>query len=169
MLGDDFSKDLVQFEKRFGSEEQCCDHLYKTKFPVGLVCPKCRGKEYWWTARNLMHCKQCYHQESLRTRTVFKGSKKPLCVWYGALYFVVVNKNGISALALKRLMGFSSCQTTWPWLHKIRKSMRRVGRDTLEGTVEVDETCLGGSKPGKRGRGAEGKTLVCITLEKKGT
>jgi hypothetical protein len=110
-----------------------------------------------------------HRTESLWTRTVFKGSKKPLCVWYGALYFVVVNKNGVSASALKRLMGFSSCQTTWPWLHKIRKSMRRVGRDTLEGTVEVDETCLGGSKPGKRGRGAEGKTLVCITLEKKGT
>jgi hypothetical protein len=67
MLGDDFSKDLVQFEKRFGSEEQCCDHLYKTKFPVGLVCPKCRGKEYWWTARNLMYCKQC-HQCVTRKR-----------------------------------------------------------------------------------------------------
>lgn len=167
MLGDDFPTNLIEFEERFGTEEQCCDHLYRTKFPQGFICPKCGGKEFWWTARNLMHCKSCHHQESLRTGTVFEGSKKPLRIWYKTLYFVALNKNGISALALKRMMGFGSYQTAWAWLHKIRGMMRRHGRGKLEGTVEVDETYLGGPKSGKRGRGADGKALICIALEKK--
>lgn len=167
MLGDDFPKNLIDFEERFGSEEQCRDHLYRAEFPQGFLCPKCGGKEFWWTARSLMHCKTCHHQESLRTGTVFEGSKKPLRIWYRALYFVALNKNGISALALKRMMGFSSYQTAWAWLHKIRGTMKRSNREKLEGTVQVDETYIGGPKSGKRGRGAEGKALVCIALEKK--
>lgn len=167
MLGDDFPRNLIEFEERFGSEDKCRDHLYHTEFPEGFNCPKCGGKEFWWTARNLMHCKACHHQESLRTGTVFEGSKKPLRIWFRALYFVALNKNGISALALKRMMGFGSYQTAWAWLHKIRGTMKRAGREKLEGTVEVDETYIGGPKSGKRGRGAEGKALVCIALEKK--
>ena len=167
MLGDDFPTNLIEFEKRFGTEEQCRDHLYRSKFTQGFICPKCGKKEFWWTARSLMHCKFCHHQESLRTGTVFEGSKKPLKIWYKTLYFVALNKNGISALALKRMMGFGSYQTAWAWLHKIRGMMKRSGREKLVGTVEVDETYLGGPKPGKRGRGAEGKALICIALEKK--
>jgi transposase-like protein len=167
MLGDDFPKSLIEFEEIFGTEEQCRNHLFHTEFPNGFICPKCGKKEFWWTARNLMHCKTCHHQESLRTGTVFEGSKKPLRLWYRVLYFVAVNKNGISALAIKRLMGFGSYQTAWAWLHKIRRAMIRQDREKLEGSVEVDETYLGGTKKGKRGRGAEGKALVCIALEKK--
>ena len=167
MLGDDFPTNLIEFEKRFGTEEQCRDHLYRSKFNQGFLCPKCGRKEFWWTARSLMHCKFCHHQESLRTGTVFEGSKKPLQLWYKTLYFVALNKNGLSALALKRMMGFGSYQTAWAWLHKIRGMMKRTGREKLVGTIEVDETYLGGPKPGKRGRGAEGKALICIALEKK--
>ena len=43
--------------------------------------------------------------------------------------------------------------------------MVRPYRDKLSGKVEVDETYVGGEKPGKRGRGALGKSLVMITAE----
>lgn len=58
--------------------------------------------------------------------------------------------------------------TAWVWLHKLRRAMVRPGRDQLSGVIEVDETAIGGEKSGKRGRGAEGKTLVGIAVEDKG-
>jgi len=54
------------------------------------------------------------------------------------------------------------------WLHKLRRAMVRPGRDRLQGTVEIDETYVGGQRPGKRGRGAEGKALVLLAAQKDG-
>ena len=45
--------------------------------------------------------------------------------------------------------------------------MMRPGREKLSGTVEIDETFIGGSKSGTRGRGAEGKSLVIVAVEDK--
>ena len=67
------------------------------------------------------------------------------------------------------MLELGSYQTAWAWLHKIRRAMVRPGRDHLSGTVEIDETYLGGEKPGKRGRGALGKALVAVAVEDKGT
>jgi len=77
-------------------------------------------------------------------------------------------KHGISALGLQRELGLGSYRTSWTWLHKLRRALVRPGRDRLSGKVEVDETYVGGEKPGKRGRGAAGKTLVLIAVEVKG-
>ena len=66
----------------------------------------------------------------------------------------------MSALGLQRVLGLGSYQTAWAWLHKLRRAMVRPDRDALEGIVEVDETLIGGVKPGKRGRGADGKVLA---------
>ena len=61
-----------------------------------------------------------------------------------------------------------SYHTAWQWLHKLRRAMVRPHRDRLSGMIEVDETYVGGKKPGKRGRGAAGKALVGIAVEDKG-
>lgn len=71
-------------------------------------------------------------------------------------------KNGISALSLQRSLGLGTCQTSWLCLHKLHKAMVRPGRERLSGTVEVDETYIGGTREGKRGRGADGKVLVLV-------
>ena len=76
-------------------------------------------------------------------------------------------KNGASARGLQRILGLGSYETVWTWLHKVRRAMVRPRRDRLAGIVEVDETYLGGEKPGKRGRGAEGKALVVIAAQVK--
>jgi transposase-like protein len=76
---------------------------------------------------------------------------------------MVAPKNGISALDLQRLMGFGSYQTSWSWLHKLRKLTVLPDREMLNGQIEVDETYLGGKKKGKRG--AEGKIPVIIAVE----
>jgi transposase-like protein len=70
-------------------------------------------------------------------------------------------------LGLQRVLGLGSYQTTWAMLHRFRTAMVRPGRELLSGDVEVDETFIGGVKPGKRGRGAAGKVLVAIAVEQR--
>jgi transposase-like protein len=77
----------------------------------------------------------------------------------------VSQKNGVSALGLQKALGLGSYHTAWEWLHKLRRAMVRPGRDKLSGIIEINETMIGGEQSGKRGRGAEGKTLVLIAAE----
>jgi transposase-like protein len=89
-------------------------------------------------------------------------------MWFRAVWHVTSQKHGASALGLKRVLGLGSYQTAWTWLHKLRRAMVRPGRDRLTGTIDVDETYVGGEKPGKRGRGAAGKALVFIAAQQDG-
>jgi hypothetical protein len=70
------------------------------------------------------------------------------------MWYVTNQKQGVSVLGLQQVLGLGSYRTVWTWLHRLRRAMVRPGRDRLMGTVEVDETYLGGEKPGKRGRRA---------------
>ena len=84
------------------------------------------------------------------------------------MWHLTSQKYGANALGMQRVLGFGSYRTAWAWLHKVRRAMVRPGRDRIGGIVEVDETLIGAAKPGKRGRGAEGKTLVLIAAQKDG-
>ncbi|MGH7203342.1 MAG: IS1595 family transposase, partial [Candidatus Levyibacteriota bacterium] len=84
---------------------------------------------------------------------------------FQAMWYVVCQKNGVSALGLKSILGLGSYETAWAWMHKLRTAMVRPGRDKLSGTVEIDETFVGGKHEGKRGRGAEGRELVLVAIE----
>lgn len=85
------------------------------------------------------------------------------CLWH-----ITSQKYGANALGLQRVLGLGSYHTAWEWLHRLRRTMVRPGRDNLSGIVEVDETYVGGEKEGKRGRGAEGKALVMVAVEDTG-
>lgn len=84
------------------------------------------------------------------------------------MWHITSQKYGANALGLQRVLNLGSYHTAWQWLHKLRRAMVRPGRDRLSGVIEVDETYVGGKKPGKRGRGAAGKALVGIAVEDKG-
>jgi transposase-like protein len=113
----------------------------------------------------LYHCGQCGLQTSILAGTIFQDTKKPLRLWFRAMWHVTSQKYGANALGLQRVLGLGSYRTAWVWLHKLRHAMVRPGRDRLSGVIEVDETYLGGEKPGKRGRGAAGKALVLIAAQ----
>jgi hypothetical protein len=85
------------------------------------------------------------------------------------MWHVTGQKYGANALGLQRVLNLGSYHTAWQWLHKMRRAMVRPRRDQLGGVIEVDETYVGGSKPGKRGRGSKGKALVGIAVEDRGT
>jgi len=81
---------------------------------------------------------------------------------------MVAQKNGVSAKGLQKILGLGSYQTAWTWLHKFRRLMVLSGRNKLQGIIEVDEVLVGGNASGKRGRGAEGKSLIAVAVEIKG-
>jgi len=84
------------------------------------------------------------------------------------MWHVTSQKYGANALGVQRVLDLVSYVTAWVWLHKLRRAMVRPGRDRLSGVVEVDETYVGGEKPGKHGRGAAGKALVLLAAQEDG-
>jgi len=165
---EDYPRTILDFEKRFPTEEACREYLAKLRWPNGFRCPRCNHDKAWQMERGVYWCQLCDYQVSVTAGTIFQNRRKPLMLWFRAIWYVVNQKNGVSALGLQRVLGLRSYRTAWIWLHKLRCAMVRPGRDKLSGLVEVDETYIGGKKPGKRGRGAEGKSLIAVAVEDKG-
>jgi transposase-like protein len=86
-------------------------------------------------------------------------------MWFYAAYLVSTHTPGMSAVQLQRQLGLSSYQTAFNMLHKLRSGMVNQDRSKLSGIVQVDETYIGGEKPGLRGRGAGGKVIVAGAAE----
>jgi transposase-like protein len=115
--------------------------------------------------RNL-RCARCRRDSSVTAGTIFADTRLPLTTWFAAAWYVTGTKHGVSALGLQRLLGLGSYETAWSLLHKLRRAMVRPGREQLGGEVEVDETTIGASQPGRVGRGAFAhKAIVAIAVE----
>lgn len=149
----------------FPNDRACLDYLDGLRWPHGFVCPHC-GSVADWPMRDGRHrCSGCDRRVSVTAGTVFDKTRTPLTVWFEAAWLMMSSKAGLSALNLQRVTGIGSYQTAWAMLHRFRSVMVASRRDLLSGTVEVDETFVGGPRPGKTGRGALGKTLVAGAIE----
>ena len=161
----DFPTTQLGFEQKFSTEELCVSYFVNIKFKDGFVCKKCEHDKYWLLSRRRVGCQKCKNKLSALSDTIFEQSNKPLLLWFRVIWFMVAQKNGISASGLQRIMGFGSYRTAWTWLHKLRMVTVDSNRTKLSGSVEIDETLLGGKVSGKRGRGAEGKIVIVIAVE----
>ena len=94
-----------------------------------------------------------------------ENTKLPLSTWLQAAHLMVTDKRGISAKQLQRALAIKGYETAWSMLQKLRAAMVNPDRAKLTGRVEVDESYIGGPKTGKRGRGAQGKSLVVGAVE----
>lgn len=164
---EDYPKTLLEFEQRFATEEACLDYLFKLRWPEGFRCPRCGHQGAWSMKGDLYRCVLCHFRTSVTAGTIFQDTKKPLRLWFRAIWHLTSQKYGANALGVQRVLGLGSYRTSWTWLHKLRRGMVRPGRDRLSGTVQADEIYIGGEKPGKRGRGAAGKALVVVMVELK--
>jgi transposase-like protein len=114
---------ILDFQKRFETDAACREHLFKIRWPEGITCPRCGGKDFYTiTKRNVYECKACRRQVSLTAGTIMRGSHTPLHKWFWAVYLAAQDKRGISALFLKRELHIAY-QTAWTMLHKIRTAM----------------------------------------------
>jgi len=160
---------LYDFLTRFPAEEECFQYLVKMRWPDGFICPKCGNQAaYFIEKHRRFQCTTCRHQTSITAGTVFHRLRHPLLTLFWAVYLISTSKKGLSAMELKRKLGIRSYQTAWLLLHKIRSAMASSQMFPLTGDAEADETFVGGRRPGKRGRGAEGKIPVAAVVETDG-
>ena len=147
----------------------CREYIRRLRWPDGFICPNCgMAGEAWLMSRGRFRCRSCQRETSLTAGTIFADTRKPLRMWFLAMWFVTSQKNGVSALGLQRVLGLGSYETAWTWLHKLRRAMVRPSRDSLTGVVEVDEIYVGGPEEGMRGRQTETKAIVAVAAEKSG-
>ena len=168
VAGVDYPARYADFLAWFGDDAACLDYLDWLRWPAGqFVCPFCQG-EARWKVNGRWRCASCRRWVSATTGTLFARTRTPLTVWFEAAWRMTTSKNGLSALELQRTLGLGSYQTAWTMLHRFRRAMGAGAKDRLEGRVEVDETFIGGPRSGPRGRGAGGKSMVAIAVERVG-
>jgi transposase-like protein/ribosomal protein L37AE/L43A len=166
---EDYPRTIEEFERRFSSEQACRAYIETLRWPGGFRCPACQGEAAARVRDGLYQCRSCRHQTSATAGTIFQDTRKPLVMWFRAMWYVTSQKNGASALGLQRVLGLGSYETAWTWLHKLRRAMIRPNRDRLSGLIEVDETFIGGLAEGAvGGRQKANKALVVIAAQADG-
>lgn len=158
------------------TEDQARKYLEGIRWPNGPVCAHCGQMERIYDLQGDAHrpglykCGACRKQFTVTVGTVMHRSKIGLDKWVLAFHLMCSSKKGISALQLQRNLGLGSYRTAWHMAHRIRLAMKEeplAGK--LSGTVETDETYVGGkSRTGRRGRGSERKTAVLALIERDG-
>ena len=140
---------LLAFQKRYQTEEDCEKKLFELRWPEGFMCPRCGHREYYFVEkRKLYQCKQCKHQVSLIANTIMHGSRSPLLIWFWAIYLIATDKRGLSALALSKRLDLSYWKA-WTMTQKIRRAMRdRDANYKQVGIIEIDDSFFGGPKEG---------------------
>jgi transposase-like protein len=158
----DFPKTATEFEKRFATEEDCRAYWIEARWGGKAACARC-GSTYVWAIRNgtTFECRECDHQTSLTAGTLLEKTRKPLKMWFRAVFEISTRRTGISAMDLMRIMGFGSYKTAWTWLHKLRAALVRPEREPLGPFVQMDESLVGG-------KGGPHKELVLVAAEADG-
>ena len=148
---------LTQLLFKYGEKSQCEAALENARWPEGFRCPKCNSERHYRYRRNnqpIFQCGDCRAKLSLIEGTVFHSTKLPLTIWFQGMYFLTQNKNNISALELRRLLGISY-PAAWRMKHKLMQVMFEQESTTrLSNRVEVDDAYLGGENPGGSGDAA---------------
>ena len=136
--GVDYPRTFQELQEWFPDNASCLAYLERLRWPDGFVCPVCGAAGGWRTAKARWMCASCGRQTSVTAGTIFHRIRTPMSTWFAAIWFVTSQKNGISAQSLQGVLGFSSYDTAWAWLHKLRRAMVRPERDLLSGVVELD-------------------------------
>ena len=166
VAGQHYPRALGELRSWFRTDADCRDYLEWLRWPDGFVCSECGQMGGWRLADGRMRCAACRSATSVTAGTIFDRTRTPLTVWFTACWLLASQKDGISALSLKRALEISSYQTAWAMLHRLRSVLVRPGRERLSGLVEVDETFIGGEEPGLAGGRAKGKkSLVVVAVE----
>lgn len=163
-----FPRTIIEFTNRFASDEACAEYIRDLRWPDGFICPSCGSREGWLTSRKTISCASCKKQTSITSGTILHGSHIPLTSWFMAMWLICTQKTGLSAAGLQRSLGLGSYRSAWLMLQKLRRATIRMGREDLRGTIEVDETYIGGEEEGIRGRQLINKSLVVIAVELSG-
>ena len=166
--GAHFPRSDREFRAWFQDDNACLDYLDWLRWGNQLVCTSCGSiNDPRQVDGRVWRCAACTAKVSRTAGTIFQDTRTPMTSWFAAAWELCMDKGGVSALTIQRRLELGSYQTAWMMLHRFRSAMALAGRDKLQGEVEVDETFLGGVRSGGRGRGALGKVIVVIAIERK--
>ncbi len=164
---------LADMLEKFNNDNKCRSYLESLRWPNGPVCPKCKGKDIARVGgrESVLRCQGCEAHFTVTAGTLFNDSHLPLTKWFLATHLICESKKGISALQIKRMLGIGGYKTAWYLCHRIRQAMLAgtAAESKLTGTVEVDETWVGGeNRKGGHAGYKENKTAVVGITERGG-
>ena len=160
---------MAEFMDQYGSEEQCRQALFASRWPEGFRCPGCssgKHSQYQRGGQTYYQCCACRRQVSLVSGTLFEASKLDLRKWFLGLHLLTSTKTNLAALELMRHLGVCY-RTAWRLKQKVMQAMtEREESRKLKGLVQIDDAYLGGERNGgKAGRGSENKQAFLIAVE----
>ena len=156
---------LVQLTEQFGTDDKCRKALEQLRWRKGPTCPRCDFKATKIANRFQYDCDSCHYQFSVTAGTIFHDSHLSLWKWFVATALLCESKKGMSACQIQRTIGVSY-KTAWYLCHRIRAAMLEVAPEKLDGTVEIDETYVGGKK--RRWRPKSDKAVVIGIRQRNG-
>ncbi len=175
-MAEEFPSGLLEAIEHFSNPDVCVDTVAKAKWPSGPECPRCANKKRlsYLTTRRMWTCLECRKQFSVKVGTIFEDSPIALNKWLCAMWMIGNCKNGVSSYEIARDLKVTQ-KTAWFMLHRLRYAMHHGTINKMSGTVEADETFIGGKArnmhAGRRekmikGRGPMGKEIVFGLLDR---
>ena len=168
---------LMELFDMFPDEASARDWFESARWRHGRTCPRCASEKTSEVKSGKpmpFHCGECRKYFSAKTGTVMEKSNIPLRKWLIAIYLMSTSLKGVSSMKLHRDIGVTQ-KTAWMMVHKIREGWIRGTSGPVGGSVEFDETFMGGkernkheSKKEKAGRGAVGKEAVLAVKQRDG-
>lgn len=124
-----------EVERRFGTERACQEALAAWRWPGGFRCGDCGGGSAEYLAsRRTWYCRGCGRQSSVTAGSVFAHTKKPLSLWFRALWIFLHHPGfrpgaGVSSAPMGPMsvqlfmdrLGLKRYQTAWTWMQKLRE------------------------------------------------
>lgn len=161
----------------FSNPDTAFRYMTAIRWPQGAICPHCTAPNPYVLAKRCMwKCRTCTKQFSIKRGSVMEDSPLGLDKWLLAMWLIANAKSGISSYEIHRALGITQ-KSAWFLLHRIRLAMHTGTFEKLSGTVEADETYVGGKarnmhaskkKEKIKGRGGVGKAVVIGLLERGG-
>ena len=167
---------LFDLMEAFPDEQTCVDHFRSIRWRDGEFCPHCGGNRiYHFSDRKTFKCGDCRQRFSIKVGTIFEDTKLPLRKWFMAIWLITNHPKGIASTTLGKDLKITQ-KTAWFVLHRLRHAARTKSFNApLKGTVEVDETYVGGKEKNKHAKdrkggtqGGAGKEIVLGVIERDG-
>ena len=153
-------KTLLEAVAYFADPDVAEQYAAQIRWPNGIACPRMgcgSGHVAYLKNAHRWYCNDCKKKFSAKVNSVFEDSPIKFSRWLPAIWMLANDRNGISSLELSRALGVTQ-KTAWFMLHRIRLAIKGGSFEKLRGSVEADETYIGGSGSGRRGNLGRGAT-----------